>query len=90
MDRREYWLNQVKLQEASGESQAKYCARNGISDSSFSTWRSRLRKESLVIGKFVLVGAKEPLEVRVGKALIRVPNGSDLSELRRIVEALSC
>jgi hypothetical protein len=89
MDRRAYWLNQVKLQEASGESQAKYCARNGISDSSFSTWRSRLKKE-LVVGKFVSVGTKEPLEVRVGKALIRVPTGSDLSELRRIVEALSC
>jgi hypothetical protein len=89
MDRRAYWLNQVKLQEQSGESQAKYCARNGISDSSFSTWRSRLKKE-LVVGKFVSVGTKEPLEVRVGKALIRVPNGSDLSELRRIVEALSC
>jgi len=89
MDRRAYWLNQVKLQEQSGESQAKYCARNGISDSSFSTWRSRLKKE-LVVGKFVSVGTKEPLEVRVGKALIRVPTGSDLSELRRIVEALSC
>ena len=90
MDRREYWLNQVKLQEQSGESQAKYCARNGISDSSFSTWRSRLKRESSVVGRFVPVGAKEPLEVRVGKALIRVASGSDLSELRRIVEALSC
>jgi len=59
MNRREYWLNQVKLQEQSGESQAKYCARNGIRDSSFSTWRSRLKKE-LVVGKFVTVGTKEP------------------------------
>ena len=61
MDRREYWLNQVKLQEQSGESQAKYCARNGISDSSFSTWRSRPNKESSVVIKFVPVGTKRAI-----------------------------
>lgn len=90
MSRREYWAEQIKLQEQSGETQAKYCGRNGISDSSFSTWRSRLKKETSATGRFVEVGKQEPLEVWIGKALIRVPNGSDLSELRRIVDALSC
>lgn len=89
MDRREYWSKHCKLQEASGESQADYCRRTGISATSFSTWRRRIKRGSEA-GCFVAVGISEPIELVVGKVVIRVSPGSELSELRRIVDALSC
>lgn len=92
MNKAEYWKRHLSQQRTSGLSQAKYCAREGVSESSFGYWSRRLgaSKSEKPEGQFVAVGTGEPLEVVVGRVIIRVPAGSDVSDLRRVVEALTC
>jgi hypothetical protein len=92
MNKAEYWKSHISLQRASGLSQAKYCVREGVNESSFGYWSRRLgaSKSKKPEGQFVAVGTREPLEVVVSRVVIRVPAGSDLSDLRRVVEALTC
>ena len=90
MDKAKYWTQQIKLQRASGLSRSAYSAKHGVSESSFHYWSKRLSKNAAEGGNFVPVnGVATPLEVVIGKVTVRVPSGSDLSELRRVVEALS-
>lgn len=90
MDKIEYWKKHVLAQRVSGVSQTQYCEDAGLSASSFGYWATRLRGPKSVPGKFESIGAKAAIEVIIGAAVIRVLPGSDLSELRRIVEALRC
>lgn len=44
-----YWLEQHKSWQASGLTQAKFCAKHGLSLPSFCWWRSRLKKEGIAM-----------------------------------------
>lgn len=90
MSREAFWKNHVRAQQSSGLSQSQYCLREKLNASSFSHWVRRLKRAEEPEGRFVSITGSSELEVRVGQAVIRVPRGSDLSELRRLVEALSC
>lgn len=88
----EAWRKHVEKQRSSGLTGAEYCRRQGINYGTFGYWVQRLR-EPQSEGKFVEVGAtpeQAAIEVAVGKAVIRVPAGADMTQLRRLVEALSC
>lgn len=91
MSKAEHWRSHVKAQRASGMSQSEYCARNGLSPSSFGYWVQQLsKKRQASAGTFVTVTTKTaPIELVIGSVVVRISSGSDLSELRRIVEALS-
>lgn len=92
MKRIEHWNKHVELQRRSGLSQTKYCAENGLSVSSFGYWLQKLSKEGGTSKeRFISLTSNgdKPLEIVIGKVVLRVPPGSDLSELRRVVEVLS-
>lgn len=91
MKKSEHWHGHFKAQRESGLSQNAYCVENGLSPSSFRYWQRQLSKKSPgPRGRFVsLAPSPAPLEVVVGSVVVRVAAGSDLSELRRVVEALS-
>jgi hypothetical protein len=91
MTKQEFWKQHIQAQRASGLSQVKYCEQAGLNGSTFWNWSKRLGakgKESE--GKFVALSSRARIEVVVGDVVIRIEPGSDLSELRRIVEALRC
>lgn len=90
MNRETFWKNHVRGQQSSGLSQAKYCVREKLNVSSLSYWTRRLKRAAEPEGRFVAIAGSSELEIRVGQAVIRVPSGSDLAEVRRLVEALSC
>lgn len=85
------WAKHVKAQRASDSTRAKYCAAHGLNRSTFDYHAKRVSGAGESEGQFVPVGSGgcEPIEVIIGRAVLRVKPGSDLSELRRIVEALS-
>lgn len=81
MDKRKFCSEHVRVQRASGLSQARYCVEQGLNASSFGYWSSRLSKEQAVPGsdgRFSPVKAGAPLEVAIGKVVIRLPPGSDM------------
>lgn len=92
MTKSEYWQRHVVAQRSSGLTQARYCAREGISASQLGYWAQKEeRATSEAPGRFLAIRTSAlPLELVVGKVTIRVPSGSDLGEVRRMVEALSC
>jgi hypothetical protein len=90
MDRETYWRNHLMAQQRSGLRQTEYCLREKLKLSSFNYWARRIKNKREPAGKFVAITGSTELEVRVGQAVIRVPAGSDLTEVRRLVEALSC
>ena len=93
MEKREFWKKHIKAQRESGLSQAKYCRERGLALSSFGNWSLRISREQrsgVEPGRFVPVNPTAPIEIIVGKVTVRVPQGSDAGEIRRIVEALSC
>lgn len=91
MSKTESWKKHVIAQRGSGMTQSEYCTRNGLSLPSFGYWSRRVsRRTQSDGGKFVSIEASAaPLEVVVGKVVVRVTSGADLEELRRVVEALS-
>ena len=91
MSKSEDWKKHITAQRESGLSRSKYCTLHGLSESNFSYWTSRLSsKKRRASGTFVPVTTSAaPIEIVIGKVVLRVASGSDLSELRRVVEALS-
>lgn len=83
------WAAHIEGFERSGVRRAEYCRKHGLCESSMAYHLSKV-KNARAGGRFVGVGVTAPLEVMVGKCVVRVSPGSDLSELRRVVEALSC
>lgn len=93
MNRREFWHRHIRTQKQSGLTQAKYCAREGLSPSTFGYWVLQARKaaQRAEEGRFLPVASgRAAIEIITGGVTIRVLPGSDLSELRRVVEVLSC
>lgn len=92
MEKGKFWEEHIRAQGASGLSIAKYCTKHGISVSSYGYWREKLKRQNDESGGFVEVGGSRDslLEIRVGAHTLRVPQGYDAKEVRRIVEALSC
>lgn len=91
--KRKFWESHVTAQRRSGLSQAKYCEAQGVSHSSFGYWVTKLNRDTRAAGAGRFLPVKltaEPIEIVVGRAVVRVPNGADAAEVRRIVEALSC
>lgn len=85
----EAWRDHVAKQRSSGVSVAEYCRRAGLP---LSTFRLKASGQSAQSGKFVPVETGDrarELEVIVGRAVIRVPPGSDMEAVKRLVEALS-
>lgn len=90
MEKAEQWRKHIEAQGKSGLSQGEYCARKGLSLASFGYWRQRLSNKEPSSERFVSLPISGVLlEVVIGSAVIRIPPGSDLTELRRVVEALS-
>ena len=91
MKKHEHWKGHIKAQAASGMSRSAYCSQKGLSASSFRYWLERLSDERQTSsGTFVSLSANGgALEVVIGRVVVRIPPGSDLTELRRVVEALS-
>lgn len=78
MKKREEWEKLLEEQRGSGMSVARFCRERGISDSSFSYWRNKVREEARA-GTFARVERGDMLRVELpgGKA-IRVSR-SDLA-----------
>ena len=84
-----YWRKQVTQWQKSGLSQSEYARRHELKKSTFDYWVGKYRNESLSTGEFLAVRRPPTvLEIVGGAVVIRVPEGSDLSGLKRGIEVL--
>jgi hypothetical protein len=97
--RSDYWRGLLERWSASGLSQRRFCEERGISLSTFTYWRRRLRGESEVESQvpFIPVEIKPPqgsrrpshYEVRLESgARIRVPFDFESDSLLRLIDLL--
>ncbi len=90
MDKRKIWERHLRDWGRSGLPQDEYCAKHGLTVSSFGYWRTKLRREARG-GEFVEVGgaatAKELL-LEVNGMRLSIPAGFDAASLKRVLEVL--
>jgi transposase-like protein len=78
------WERAVRDWQGSGISQAEYCRKHKLNEGQFSYWKRKLS------GNFVEVVKEQPsvIELEYHGAKIRINQSSDLSFLRKVLEAL--
>ena len=87
------WRRMIERQCQSGRSIASYCREIGVSANRFYYWREKLgagRGQSESSGCFLPVRASVPIEVVIGEVVVRIPAGSDMQEVKRLIEGLRC
>ena len=88
----EKWREHFKNWKASGLSQADYCRENGISQHSFTYWRTKLgaapKKQSSSFIEIRRPESVQGFELIAGEVTVKVPPGFDAKDLSRLLEAL--
>lgn len=91
MDKRKIWERHLRDCERSGLPQEEYCAKHGLSMSSFGYWRTKLRRETRR-GEFVEVGgagtAAKELVLEINGMRLCIPAEFDAASLKRTLEVL--
>jgi hypothetical protein len=91
------WRKRIRECESSGESQRRWCARNGISLSTLKNWQRRLESTAAGAGlvPVVLTEARDAvgtssaaIEVSVGSMRLRVSPGVDPAWLSAVLRGL--
>jgi hypothetical protein len=96
-ERREHWVKVVEDWENSGLSGAEFCRRRDVSYQSLLAWRKKLSADEHESNRAVfqelrledIAGlSSNPLEIAIGNAVIRVPAGCALADIRNVLCAL--
>jgi hypothetical protein len=91
-DKLSEWKKLIGEWERSGKTRQAFCKEKGLSMHTFSYWRTQVRRDKPVNGKFVQVspnGSTEPLEIKLaGGTVIKVPNRFDRGTLKNLLEVL--
>lgn len=91
MTKQQEWERRLKEQALSGLTPRAWCQRRGVSEQTFHYWQKRLGKATEKSNDFVQIGGKEPLELVLREGVrIRIPQGFDSADVKRLVEALGC
>lgn len=85
----EWWSKTVEEAQGSGLSMRVFAGTKGLNYSTLSWWKWKLNQAPAPGGFLEVELVAAPLRVRVGGGVVEVDEDTDLSLLRRVVEALA-
>ena len=92
------WMEIIRECEESGLSNREFCSQRGISEKTYYYWLRKIRTAAATVIEPQLVrvdnpaisGTEQMIEIRYGRAELRLPEAVDLKALAAFLNALRC
>ena len=86
VEKAKYWRKQISKWRSSGMPMKVFCQREGLVLGTMSRWNWELK--SPTVREAELERAQTPIEVVLGRYVVRLPPGAEAQQMRQVLEVL--